>query len=169
MILCAFLLYDFAIIHTLMIRKELFKIMSIKTQTERLLEKQIKEQKKQADQELKQKREEQRLAEAQSIVSNFRTVNGFKIMDDDTEELFSVIMKAYDNRPNVDGCVVFDMAELPQNIQFSMNVYLKVLKLCGMIVGELAYMGTDVLIHISKSAQSYFTRKQEVLEMESSI
>lgn len=48
-------------------------------------------------------------------------------MDDDTEELFSIIMKAYDDKPNEDGCVVFDMTKLPHNIQFNMNVYLKVL------------------------------------------
>ena len=143
--------------------------MSAKIQAERLLERQIKERKKQVDQKLKQKREQQRLVEAQSIVDNFITVDGFKIMNDDTEELFSIIIKAYDDKPNKDDCVVFDMTKLPHNIQFNMNVYLKVLKLLGMVVGEPAYMGTDVLVHISKSAQSYFVKKQEALERKSSI
>ena len=49
-----------------------------------------------------------------------------------------------------------------------MNVYLRVLKLLGMLVGDPAYMGTNVLVQISNSAKNYFARKREALKTEHS-
>ena len=102
--------------------------MPVKTQIERLIERQIKEQKKNADQEVKQRKEQQRLLEAQSIINNFRTVNGFRIMNDDTEELFSIIMKSYEDNKDENNYVVFSMMKLPQNLQYNMNVYQRIPK-----------------------------------------
>lgn len=96
-------------------------------------------------------------------MNNFRTVNGFKIMDDDIEELFSIIMKSYADNENEINHVEFDMTELPQNLQYNCGMYLKVLKLCDILTMKPVYRGTKVLVQISNSAKNYFARKKEAL------
>ncbi len=124
--------------------------MPQKSQTEKLIEKQIKEQQKQA-------REQRILAKAQALVDGARFVDGFRIMDDDSEMLFKLVMDAYDG--NGQDIVVLCETDIPHTLQMSLNVRFKALQLYGVISDDAMFMGMNIRIQISEAGKRYFERK----------
>lgn len=130
--------------------------MAAKTQSEKLIEKQIKEQQKIAKQN-------QCLSEAQALVDGARVINGFRVMDDDSEMMFKLIMSAYDGNEN--NIVILYEPDIPHQLQFSLNLRFKALKLYGVIAEDVMFLGMNIRIRISEAGKRYYERKEEAVSM----
>ena len=119
------------------------------------IEKQIKEQKKEAEAAARRER-------AKSIIDGQPILAGFRIMDKDSEELLSIILDNYTG--NEERFVKLDYQEdFPKHMCYSALLELEKLKMYGVISSYLNYM-SGCNIYISSSGLSYFQDKKDAEE-----
>ncbi|MCH5296905.1 MAG: toll/interleukin-1 receptor domain-containing protein [Ruminococcus sp.] len=118
------------------------------------VEKQAKEQKKYA--EAAARREQ-----AKAIIDGQKMINGFRIMDENSEIFLTHILEKYDG--NKKYSVVLEYEEIPQVLQHSISLELEKLKMYGVITSYLTYI-TGGHIYLSLNGIKYFENKDKVLK-----
>lgn len=147
-----------------------------KTQLEKQIEKQIKQQKQLAD---RQRREEQqaerkRVAEAHkqanreraaTIISGQKIIDGFRIMDQTSEEILQCLLDCEIKENNY---INFSNDIFPEYVQMSMGLELEKLIQYGMISNLFSFDNGGSLNLLPK-ALSYFDDKEKALQGEKEI
>ncbi len=127
-----------------------------KSENEKAIEKRTKAIEKAA-------REAQRRETAQAIVDGATYVNGFRVMDEESEVLLQEILNQYDG--NERNYVNFKEDKLPNHIRRSVLVGYEKLKKYGMISEALDWV-TGAGITLSGSGKKYFDNKDTAYEQE---
>ena len=123
--------------------------MSVKSAEQKIIEKQMKAQDKTA-------REEKLRDRASGLVGAAHMVEGFRIMDSESEALLDEILKQYDG--NERNYVCFERHLLPRNLQEACPVLYEALIMYGMLSSVIAY-GKGAMITLSDSGKNYFANK----------
>jgi hypothetical protein len=118
------------------------------------LEKQMKEQKKQAE-------ATERRDRAKSIIDGQPTVAGFRIMDKDSEELLSIILNNYTE--NEENNLHLNSELIPKRMRFSTKLELEKLKMYGVIASYIDYF-SFYIIYLSIAGIEYFENKERALK-----
>lgn len=123
-----------------------------KDQYTKAIEKQMKEQKKQAEEAAIRER-------AMSVVNGQAIIDGFRIMDKNSEELLSIILEKY--KDNLENFVIIDMEEdCPPSMRFSMRFEIEKLKMYGMVSSSINFVSC-MHLNLSNNAFSYFEDKEK--------
>ena len=120
-----------------------------KTDLQRTLEKQQKQQQKYA-------RETQNRERAAAVVSGAKYVGSFRVMDKDSELLLEEILRQYDG--NDKNNVSFNVERLPQYLQESISVGYEKLQMYGVLARAISYISGAILT-LSESGKTYFNDK----------
>ena len=120
-----------------------------KTDLQRTLEKQQKQQQKYA-------RETQNRERAAAVVSGAKYVGSFRVMDKDSELLMEEILRQYDG--NDKNNVSFNVERLPQYLQESISVGYEKLQMYGVLARAISYISGAILT-LSESGKTYFDDK----------
>lgn len=120
-----------------------------KTDLQRTLEKQQKQQQKYA-------RETQNRERAAAVVSGAKYVGSFRVMDKDSELLLEEILRQYDG--NDKNNVSFNVERLPQYLQESISVGYEKLQMYGVLARAISYISGAILT-LSESGKTYFDDK----------
>lgn len=120
-----------------------------KSNLEKEMEKQRKAQEKMA-------KEAHNREVANSIVSSSKYINGFRVMDKESEDLLYEILKQYDGNSN--NYVNFDITHLPRPLKNSISVGYEKLQLYGVISSVNQYM-SGAMITLSDTGKNYFEDK----------
>lgn len=135
-----------------------------KSQFEKQIEKQMKQEKRLAD---KKRREETRMERkaiirerASSIVNGSSIIEGVRIMDKTAEEVLRCLL---DNNTQGGSRVCFTDDIFPDYVQMSIGVELEKLTQYGMIGGLISYDNGGML-NLLPPAFSYFDDKEQALE-----
>lgn len=120
-----------------------------KTDLQRTLEKQQKQQQKYA-------REAQNRERAAAVVSGAKYVGSFRVMDKDSELLLEEILRQYDG--NDKNNVSFNVERLPQYLQESISVGYEKLQMYGVLARAISYISGAILT-LSESGKTYFDDK----------
>lgn len=118
------------------------------------LEKQMKEQKKEAEAAARRER-------AKSIIEGQPFIAGFRIMDKDAEELLQIILDRYSG--NVERFASLNYDDIPDHMQRSVALELEKLKMYGVISSCLNYM-SGCNVNLSASGLEYFENKKIAIE-----
>ena len=120
-----------------------------KTDLQRALEKQQKEQQKHA-------REAQIRERASAIVAAAKHVGSFRVMDKESEALLEEILRQYNG--NDKNEVNFNIEQLPQYLQDSISVGYEKLQMYGVLARAMSYISGAILT-LSESGKTYFDDK----------
>lgn len=130
------------------------------------IEKQIKEQKKQAEAAARRER-------AKSVIDGQPVISGLRIMDKDSEDLLKIILDNYSE--NEAKHVELDYDDFPKHMHFSVAFELEKLKMYGVLASYLNYM-SGCSVNLSADGIHYFQNKkiaeekqQETMQNESPI
>ena len=107
-----------------------------KTDLQRALEKQQKEQQKHA-------REAQIRERASAIVAGAKHVGSFRVMDKESEALLEEILRQYNG--NDKNEVNFNIEQLPQYLQDSISVGYEKLQMYGVLARAMSYISGAIL------------------------
>lgn len=118
------------------------------------LEKQTKEQKKQAAAAERRER-------AQAVISGQPIIAGFRIMDKDSETLLSIILENYADNPSKQASLDYD--SFPKHMHYSISFELEKLKMYGMLTNYFAYM-QSCFVNLSTNGLEYFENKKSAEE-----
>ena len=150
-----------------------------KSDLQKAIEKQMHEQKRlaenqkrQAEKQAREDRERDRKAridaQAQSIVNNAYTVNGFKIMDGESEEFLKIalqkIEKVIQEGRSAQSQIGISVEELPEHLQRSFSLQIKKLEHYGMISGAIDFV-QFVHFTLTPEGLNYFGNKERALSM----
>lgn len=127
-------------------------------------------QKRQAEKQAREDRERDRKAridtQAQSIVNNANTVNGFKIMDGESEEFLRIANqkneKIIQEGGNAQSEIHIRVEDLPEHLQRSFSLQIKKLEHYGMISGAVDYT-YFVRFTLTPEGLKYFMNKEKAL------
>lgn len=125
-----------------------------KSEFEKALEKQTKEQKKQLDQKL-------RVETASSVVNGQPFVGGMRIMDEASEEIFQIILSEYNG--NDDRTVSGNYDLLPSPYYDTMRIEFEKLKQYGVITRFFVYISASWEVILTPQGIHYFENKKEAL------
>lgn len=154
-----------------------------KSDVQKAIEKQIQEQKRiaesqkrQADKLAREERERNQKAridaQAQSIVSNANTVNGFKIMDGESEEFLQIaqhkINEALQEGKPAQSQIGIRIEELPDHLQRSFSLQIKKLEHYGMISGAIDFF-RFVQFTLTPEGLNYFEDKEKAMSAQPPI
>lgn len=148
-----------------------------KSALEKELEKQRQEQKrfadnqkKMAEKQAKEKRELARKREidsqAQSIVNNAKNVNGFIVIDGESEQLLRIILEKIEQviqeGKSPQSQIAIRVDALPEYLQRSFSLQLKKLEHYGMISGVVNF---TYMAHLTVTPEglSYFAEKEKAM------
>lgn len=113
----------------------------------------------------KQRREEQKAARAaqlrdraSAIIAGAEFVNGFRVMDRESEDMLQAILDQYDG--NDKNYINFEVDELPQYLQDSCSLQCEKLQMYGMLSSVINYV-SGAMITISESGKHYFSNKED--------
>ncbi len=130
-----------------------------KSSYEKALDKQMKEEKKQADAAARRER-------AKSIIDGQPIKNGFRFMDGNAEQLLQIILDKYDGIET--NRVWVNMINVPQNLQMSLNLELEKILMYGVVSSVLnLYSGFEV--YLSPQGKSYFSDKDTAIDSTSNF
>lgn len=118
------------------------------------IEKQIKEQKKQA--EAAERRER-----AKSVIEGQPIICGFRIMDKDSEELLKILLENYTE--NEEKNVNISNDSFPKHLRCSVNFELEKLKMYGVVTNYYNFM-SGCSINFSSNGIDYFQNKKRAEE-----
>lgn len=121
-----------------------------KTELQRILEKQQKEQQKYA-------REAQNRERAAAVVAGAKQIGTFRVMDKESEKLLEEILRQYDGNENNE--VSFNVECLPQYLQDSISVGYEKLQMYGVLARAISYISGAILT-LSESGKTYFEDKK---------
>lgn len=121
-----------------------------KTELQRILEKQQKEQQKYA-------REAQNRERAAAVVAGAKRLGTFRVMDKESEMLLKEILRQYDGNENNE--VSFNVEGLPQYLQDSISVGYEKLQMYGVLAQAISYISGAILT-LSESGKTYFEDKE---------
>ena len=121
-----------------------------KTELQRILEKQQKEQQKYA-------REAQNRERAAAVVAGAKQIGTFRVMDKESEILLEEILRQYDG--NEKNEVSFKVECLPQYLQDSISVGYEKLQMYGVLARAISYISGAILT-LSESGKTYFEDKE---------
>lgn len=121
-----------------------------KTELQRILEKQQKEQQKYA-------REAQNRERAAAVVAGAKQLGTFRVMDKESEVLLKEILRQYDGNENNE--VSFNVEGLPQYLQDSISVGYEKLQMYGVLARAISYISGAILT-LSESGKTYFEDKE---------
>lgn len=123
-----------------------------KSPFEKALEKQQKEQERRA-------RKQQLIDTAQSVVSSQPTLNGTRIMDEDSEKCLELILSKYEteNSYSFNICGI----DFPKHIQTCLPLTFEKLKQYGMISNYILYIDGMGEILLTTSGINYFQNKEK--------
>lgn len=112
----------------------------------------------------RQRREEQRAARqaqirsrASAIVSGAAVVDGFRIMDKESETMLNYILDQYDG--NQDNRVNFNIDNIPTAFSESVSLEYEKLQMYGVLSNVISY-ATGAIITINESGKNYFANKE---------
>lgn len=128
-----------------------------KSSLEKSIEKQEKEAKKRADQELRQKR-------AELIISGQPIINGMRIMDKASEEVFQVILDRY--RETQNNAVSGAASLFPEMYRSSLLLEFEKLSMYGMITCAHVWIDISWEAIVTPQGVTYFEDKQKAMETE---
>lgn len=120
-----------------------------KTDLQRTLEKQQKEQQKHA-------REARIRERAAAIVAGAKHVGSFRVMDKESEALLEEILRQYNGNDKNEVC--FNIEQLPQYLQDSISVGYEKLQMYGVLARAMPYISGAILT-LSESGKTYFDDK----------
>lgn len=123
--------------------------MPAKSAEQKIIEKQMKAQEKAA-------REAKLRERASGLVGAAHMVEGFRVMDPESEALLDEILKQYDGNERNYVSITRDL--LPRSLQESCQVLYETLVMYGMVSSVLPY-GNGAMITLSDSGKSYFINK----------
>lgn len=121
-----------------------------KSPLERAIEKQRKEDQKAA-------RQAQLRDRASAIVFGAEIIDGFRVMDKESEITLQTILEQYDG--NDKNYLYFDMEKLPYNLQQSFSLECEKLQMYGMLSSADMYI-SGTRITLSESGKNYFEDKE---------
>lgn len=124
--------------------------MPAKSAEQKAIEKQMKAQEKVA-------REAKLRERATGLMGAAHMVNGFRVLDPESEELLSEILKQYDG--NEGNHVSFVGDSLSRSLQNSCPVLYEALTMYGMLSSVIPY-GSGAIITLSNSGKEYFVNKE---------
>lgn len=123
------------------------------------LEKQMKEQKKQA--EAAERRER-----AKSVIAGQPIIAGFRVMDKDSEELLAIILDNYTE--NEENRAQIDTEIIPKRMRYSVKYELEKLRMYGVLTSYLDYISA-CSVYISADGLEYFENKKLALEKDKEV
>ena len=123
--------------------------MPAKSAEQKIMEKQMKAQEKAA-------REAKIRERANSLVGAAHMVEGFRVMDPESEALLDEILKQYDGNERNHVSIARDL--LPRSLQESCQVLYEALIMYGTVSSVLPY-GNGAMITLSDSGKNYFINK----------
>ena len=123
--------------------------MPAKSAEQKLIEKQMKAQEKVA-------RESKLRERASGLVGAAHMVEGFRVMDPESEALLDEILKQYDGNERNYVSITRDL--LPRSLQESCQVLYEALIMYGMVSSAIPY-GNGAMITLSDSGKNYFINK----------
>ena len=123
--------------------------MSAKSAEQKIMEKQMKAQEKAA-------REAKIRERASGLVGAAHMVEGFRVMDSESEALLDEILKQYDGNERNHVSIARDL--LPRSLQESCQVLYEALIMYGTLSSVLPY-GNGAMITLSDSGKNYFINK----------
>lgn len=118
----------------------------------------------------RQRREEQRATRqaqlrdrASAIILGAEIIEGFRVMDRESETMLQAVLDQYDGNSN--NYIDFDVDKLPRHLQESILLECEKLQMYGMISNvNIGIVGTEITL--SESGKSYFTDKENVYRKE---
>lgn len=131
----------------------------VKSSYERAMDKQMKEAKKQAEEAARRER-------ANAIVSGQPSVNGFRIMDQTSEEMLKIILECYDS--NTNNLVKGNYDVFPEYIQNSIGLEFEKLRMYGIVTSSQIYLGGEWYVYLAPYAKTYFANKDRALLIDQS-
>ena len=131
-----------------------------KSDFEKALEKQTKEQKKQHEQKI-------RVETASSVVNGQPFIGGMRIMDDAAEEIFQIILNQYDG--NDDRSVSGSFELIPRSYHGSIMNEFEKLKQYGVITEYFVFIGGMWEAYLTPQGILYFERKETALSQASKM
>lgn len=124
--------------------------MSAKSAEQKIIEKQMKEQAKVA-------RETKLRERASGLVGAAYMLDGFRIIDSESEALLNEILKQYNGNEKNSVTLVKDL--LPRSLQESCQVLYETLRMYGMLSSVITH-GNGAIIILSDSGKNYFANKE---------
>lgn len=107
----------------------------------------------------KQIRTQQRTARAEGLVSGAHMVDGFRILDPQSEELLREILKQYNGNEN--NYINFNSTVLPRYLQDQCPVIYEALQMYGLVSDVTSYF-RGAMITLTDSGKNYFIDKESV-------
>lgn len=136
--------------------------MAAKSSLERTLEKQRKESQKAAKEQQRAVQAAERRETARAIIeNNAKYVEGFCVMDEESEVLLQEILNQYSDNEN--NYVNFSADKLPRHIAGSVSVGYEKLKQYGML-SEVREWHSGSRLTLTETGKKYFERKREALD-----
>ena len=126
--------------------------MPAKSAEQKIIEKQMKAQEKVA-------RESKLRERTSGLVGAAHMVEGFRIMDPESEALLDEILNRYDGNERNYVSITRDL--LPRSLQESCQVLYEALIMYGMVSSAIPY-GKGAMITLSDSGKNYFINKWAV-------
>lgn len=123
-----------------------------KSAFEKAIEKQRKEEQKAA-------RQAQLRDRASAIISGTEIINGFRIMDRESETMLQAVLNQYDGNSN--NYIDFDVDKLPHHLQESFSLECEKLQMYGMLSNVDVWI-SGTAITLSESGKKYFADKENV-------
>lgn len=123
-----------------------------KSPLEKAIEKQRKEEQKAAQQAQLRDR-------ASAIISGAEFIDGFRVMDRESEVMLQAVLDQYDGNGN--NCINFDVDKLPCHLRESFSLECEKLQMYGMISNVNVWI-SGTTITLSESGKKYFTNKENV-------
>lgn len=124
--------------------------MPTKSSYEKIIEKQMKETKKQAEEAARRER-------AKSIIEGQPFKNGLRILDGNAEQFLKIILDTYDG--NEKNHVVGDISVIPENIYYSLNLELEKLMMYGVATNAHCSVSGRWELFLTPQGKSYFKDK----------
>ncbi|MCI9307794.1 MAG: hypothetical protein HFI28_15195, partial [Lachnospiraceae bacterium] len=120
------------------------------------LEKAIERQRKEEQKAIRQAQLRDR---ASAIISGAEIIDGFRVMDRESETMLQAVLEQYDGNGN--NYIDFDVDKLPHHLQESVPLECEKLQMYGMISNvNIGIIDTEITL--SESGKSYFTDKENV-------
>lgn len=120
------------------------------------LEKAIERQRKEEQKAIRQAQLRDR---ASAIISGAEIIDGFRVMDRESETMLQAVLDQYDGNGN--NYIDFDVNKLPHHLQGSVSLECEKLQMYGMISNvNIGIIDTEITL--SESGKSYFTDKENV-------
>ena len=131
-----------------------------KSPYEKVLDKQIKEAKKQADEAALRDR-------ASTRINGQQVVSGFRLLESSTEETLQKILQCYDGNENLRVSGNYEI--FPEYVQRSIKLEFEILRMCGMIASPQLFLDGIWQAYLTPQGKSYFSEKDAVLAPKSGV